>query len=75
MEVKKVYYHALDGVEHGVAVEVVLWVVKSVTDIFKVYASYLLLLLVQMHHWLFKQCQVSPYAIVALWGGNGNKVL
>jgi hypothetical protein len=74
MKVEKVNYHALDGVEHGIAVEMMVGQLQPMTDVLKVDGAYLLLFGPQMHDGVFKQGDVALHAVVALRSGLGDKL-
>lgn len=65
VEIVEVDYHALDGVDHGVAVEVVFVDFEAAADIVEIESADTLLFFVEMHDGVVEQRQSAPHAVVA----------
>ena len=66
MEVEEVDNHALDGVDHRLAVEVVVREFQPLLDVVEIERAHLLLLWGEPHDGVVEQGQVSLHAVVAL---------
>ena len=66
MEVEEVDNHALDGVDHRLAVEVVVREFQPLLDVVEIEGAHLLLLGGEPHDGVVEQGQVSLHAVVAL---------
>ena len=67
VEVEEVDNHALYGVDHRLAVEVVVRERQPSLDVVEVEGAHLLLLGVEPHDGVVEQSQVTFHAVVALW--------
>ena len=75
VEVEEVDNHALDGVDHRLAVEVVVREREPPLDVVEVEGAHLLLLGVEPHDGIVEQGQMTFHAIVALWRTHLDKLL
>ena len=66
MEVEEIDNHALDGIDHGITMEVVSRQCQAPFDIVEVECTDLLLFWGKVYDWIVKQCQRPFHAIIAV---------
>lgn len=75
VKIEEVNNHPLDGVNHRLAVEMVVGEGITAFDIVEIEHTHLLLLGVEPHDGVVEQGQMPLHAIVALWGTDLDKLL
>lgn len=74
MEIEKVDYHGLNGIEHGIAMKLMVVERKATADVVKIECTYLLHLGCEVHEGIVEQGQASTNTIVALRSGKRDKL-